>query len=320
MEATMSGSVKIGVSACIIGEKVRWDGRHKRDRYLSEILAKHVEFIPMCPEIACGMGIPREKLRQTDCAGNIRLIGYESGDDLTQKMTDWTDRVLPGLDKEGLNGFVLKPGSPSCGMRHAKIFSTTGKPPRLGSGFFARKMMEYAPLLPIETSDRLQNTIVRENFIRRVFVHRRWHQMLTKGKSIGNLVDFHTRHKMLIRAHDLRGYRELGHLLGQSNQSNTDIIFENYATLLFKSMTLKATPKKNNDVLSHAIGFFKKQLDSRDKQEFQEMMLAYKNGKIPLLIPVTLLNHYARKYQKPYLTQQYYLNPSPTELKLLNHV
>ncbi|WP_319543507.1 DUF523 and DUF1722 domain-containing protein [uncultured Pseudodesulfovibrio sp.] len=316
----MSENVKIGVSACLIGEKVRWNGMHERDRYLSEILAKHVEFIPLCPEIACGMGIPREQLRQTDCAENIRLIGYESGDDLTQKMTDWADRVLPGLEKEDLNGFVLKPRSPSCGMRHAKIYSTTGKPPRLGSGFFARKLMTYASLLPIETSDRLQNPIVRENFIRRVFVYKRWNQMLSKGKSIGNLVDFHTRHKMLIRAHDLRGYKELGSLLGQANQSNTDTTFNNYATLLFKTMTLKATAKKNSDVLFHAMGFFKKQLDLGDKQELQTAITAYQNGMIPLLIPVTLLNHYARKYQKPYLTQQYYLNPSPTELQLLNHV
>ena len=144
---TMSEGIKIGVSAWIIGEKVRWDGMHRRDRYLSEILAKHVEFIPLCPKIACGMGIPREELRQADCAGNIRLIGSKSGYDLTQKMTEWAERVLHGLGEEELNGFVLKQSSPSCGMHHAKIFSTTGKPPRLGSGFFARKLIKYATLL-----------------------------------------------------------------------------------------------------------------------------------------------------------------------------
>ena len=316
----MSKTVKIGVSACLIGEKVRWDGKHRRDSYLSDVLAKYVEFVPLCPEIACGMSIPREKLRQADCAGQIRLIGYDSGEDMTDAMSEWADRVLPGLDDEELSGFILKPGSPTCGMRHAKIFSTTGKAARYGSGFFTRKLMEHAPLLPVETPDRLHNPILRENFIRRVFVLLRWRQLLAKGKTLGNLVDFHTRHKMLIRAHDLRGYRELGHLLGHATQSSVNETFTKYGALLFKSLTLKATPNKNSDVLTHAVGFFKKYIGAEDKQELLTMISDYKSGKIPLLMPVTLLNHYARKYGKPYLTQQYFLNPSPTELKLLNHV
>lgn len=180
--------------------------------------------------------------------------------------------------------------------------------------------MKMFPLLPVEASERLQNPILRENFIRRVFVLRRWRDMVARGKQIGHLVDFHTRHKMLIRAHDLRGYRQLGRLLGESSVFNTEEIFDTYATLLFRSLSLKATPKKNADVLQHAMGFFKQDIDTGDKQELLAAINGYRNGKIPLLIPVTLINHHARKYDKPYLTQQFFLNPHPSELKLLNHV
>ena len=316
----MPEKIKIGVSACITGEKVRWDGTDARDTYITDTLAKHVEFVPMCPEIACGMGIPREKVRQVDCGGEIRLIGYESGDDLTERMTQWANRVLPGLEEEGLCGFVLKNRSPSCAMMQNKIYSTSGKPPRRGPGFFAQQLMDYYPLLPVETSKRLQNPIMRENFIRRVFVLKRWRMLLGKGMHIGNLVDFHTRHKMMIRAHDLRGYRQLGKLLGESSLFNVDEIFDTYGILLFRSLALKATPKKNSDVMTHAMGYLKKKLNLDDKKELLGLINDYKNGKIPLLMPITLLNHYARKHQKPYLTQQFFLNPHPAELKLLNHV
>lgn len=316
----MSQIIRIGVSACIVGEKVRWNGSDARDTYLADTLAKYVEFVPLCPEIACGMGIPREKIRQVDCGGTIRLIGYESGDDLTEKMTNWIDKIMPGLDEEGLCGFVIKSKSPTCAFIQGKIFSTTGKAPRKGMGFFTRLLTEHYPMLPVEAADRLQNPMLRENFIRRVFVLKRWRDLIEKGLKIGNLVDFHTRHKMMIRAHDLRGYRQLGKLLGESSVFNAEEIFDTYGIMLFRSLSLKSTPKKSADVLMHAMGYFKQQLDSGDKQELLSMINAYKSGKIPLIMPVTLLNHYARKYDKPYLTQQYFLNPHPSELKLLNHV
>jgi len=316
----MTDMIRIGVSACALGEKVRFDGSHARDAYITDTLAKHVEFVPLCPEVACGMGIPREKVRQVDCAGDIRLIGEESGEDWTDRMKAWAGRSLNDLEQDGLCGFVVRSASPSCALMQGKIFSTTGGPPRRGAGFFTARLLERHPLLPIETDERLQTPLLRENFIRRVFVLRRWRDLLARGMQIGHLVDFHTRHKMLIRAHDLRGYRELGHLLGESSVFNTAEVFAAYGTLLFRSLSLKATPNKNADVLMHAMGFFKKDLDSRDKQELLDKIAEYKAGRIPLIIPVTLLNHYARKFDRPYLTQQFYLNPDPAELKLLNHV
>jgi uncharacterized protein YbgA (DUF1722 family)/uncharacterized protein YbbK (DUF523 family) len=316
----MSDIIRVGVSACVAGEKVRYDGSDARDPYLSDTLAKYVEFVPLCPEVACGMGIPREKVRQVDCGGEIRLIGYESGEDWTERMNVWADKVLSGLQEEGLCGFVFRSTSPSCALMHGKLYSTTGLAPKRMAGFFARKLMDRFPMLPTEADDRLHSPMLRENFIRRVFVLKRWNEMLAKGRQIGHLVDFHTRHKMLIRAHDLRGYRELGHLLGRCSMCTMDDTFETYGSVLFRSLELKATPKKNADVLMHALGFFKQELDGHDRQELLDMISAYKEGRIPLLMPVTLLNHYAHKYGKAYLTQQFFLNPDPAELKLLNHV
>lgn len=316
----MPEPIRIGVSACVVGERVRYDGSHARDAYLTDTLAKYVEFVPLCPEVACGMGVPREKIRQVDCAGDIRLIGHESGEDWTSRMNAWAGRALTGLDEDGLCGFVLRNASPSCALMQGRIFSTTGGPHRRGAGFFAARLIERFPLLPVETDERLHIPLLRENFIRRVFVFRRWRELLAKGMQIGHLVDFHTRHKMLIRAHDLRGYREMGRLLGESSVFNTAEVFASYASLLFRSLALKATPTKNADVLMHAMGFFKQDIDSRDKQELLDLITAYKEGRIPLLIPVTLLNHYARKHARPYLLQQFFLNPDPAELKLLNHV
>jgi len=316
----MTETVKIGVSACVLGEKVRYDKSNARDPYISETLSKHVEFIPICPDIACGMGIPRERVRQVECGDDIRLVGEESAEDWTDRMTQWGNKVLPGLADEELHGFILKARSPSCGLQQSKIYSTKGKAPRRGPGLFAKMMMESFPILPVESNERLQNPILRENFIRRIFVLKRWRDLMAVGKQIGHLVDFHTRHKMLIRAHDLKSYRQLGKLLGESSIFNTDEIFDTYGTLLFRALAFQATPKKNSDVLMHAMGYFKKDLDSGDKQELQAMINAYKSGKVPLLMPVTLIKHYARKFDKPYLTQQFFFTPHPSELKLLNHV
>lgn len=316
----MSRPIRIGISACLLGEKVRRDGSHARDLYVAEELARYVEFVPLCPELACGMGLPREAVRQVDCAGEIRLIARDSAEDWTQRMDNWCRKVLPDLEEENLDGFILKSGSDTCGLHRSMIHSTTGKPARRGTGYFTRKLMEHFPQLPVETAKRLTNPLSRENFIRRVFVLKRWNEMLERGMRIGNLVDFHTRHKLIIRAHDLKGYRELGHLLGESSMFNVDEIFHTYATLLFRSLKLKATPKKNADVLTHASGYLKHNLDKEDKQELLAQINAYKSGKIPLLIPVTIINHHARKHDKQYLLQQLFFNPDSTELKLLNHV
>ncbi|MGL1863974.1 MAG: DUF1722 domain-containing protein [Pseudodesulfovibrio sp.] len=316
----MSETINIGVSACTLGEKVRCNGSHSLDTYLTETLAKYVKFTPACPEVACGMNIPRERLRQVDCADDVRLITAQSAEDWTDRMHASNDGLLDSLGEEKLDGFILKRESTSCALSQGKIHSTSGKTPRLGPGFFTQRLMQRFPLLPLEANQRLQNPIIRENFIRRIFVYKRWCELLGKGMQIGQLVDFHTRHEMLIRAHDLNGYRQLSKLLGESSIFNNEEIFGTYGEMLFKSLMLTSTPRKNSDVLMHAMGYFKNELSSDDKSELSTMINTYKSGKTPLLVPVTMINHHARKYEKTYLQLQFFLNPNPAELKMLYHV
>lgn len=315
----MSSIIRIGVSACLLGERIRPDRTHARSHYLTETLAKYVEFVPLCPEMACGMGLPREAVRQVDCSGDVRLIGYESGEDWTDRMNKWCEKALDGLKEEDLSGFILKNDSPTCALKQGRIYSTTGKAPRRGIGFFTDRLKARYPLLPLESDEGLHNPILRENFIHRVFVMNRWNAMLERGGDIGHLVDFHTRHKMLIRAHDLRGYRDLSRLLGDCTMESACDIIATYATTLFKSMELKTTRRKNGDVLKHAASQFKRMVAGDDWQEVQSLINAYTSGKVPLIVPITLINHHARKHDVAYLRQQTYLNPHPYELKLLNH-
>ena len=316
----MSDSVRIGVSACLLGESVRHDASHANHVYLVNVLSKQVELVPLCPEMGCGMGLPREAVRHVDCAGDLRLIGADSAEDWTERMNAWCDRVIPDLENDDLCGFVVKDDSPTCGSVNGPVHSTDSTGVKRGVGFFTARLMKRFPLMPVESQARLDDPILRENFIRRIFVYKRWLELLAGGKTIGRLVDFHTRHKLLIRAYDLKGYRELGHLLGESSMDTVDAVFDAYGARVFKALSLKSTPKKNSDVLMHAMGYFKKDLDDGDKRELLGMINGCKGGKLPLLVPATLLNHFARKYERPYLSQQYYLNPHPLELKLLNRV
>lgn len=316
----MSETINIGISACVMGEAVRCDGSHSRDSYLSDTFAKYVKYVPVCPEVACGMNVPRERVLQEDDGDRIRLVASQSREDWTNRMDRSCERLLYDLELSHIDGFVLKRGTSSCALENGQILSPEGAQLRRGMGYFTRKMVERMPLLPLELSQRLKNPIIRENFVRRVFVYRRWRKLLQQERSLDALMEFHTRHKMLIRANDMRGYRQLGKLLGESSAFSDEEIHDTYGTLLFRTLEHNSTPSKNADVLNHALGYFKKDLDSEDKLHLLDMISSYKNGRTPLLVPMTVINHYARKYDKPYLTQQYFFNPDPQEVKMLYHV
>lgn len=316
----MSETINIGISACVLGESVTCSGGHARDSYLTETFAKYVKYIPFCPEVACGMNIPRERLRQIDCNGEIRLIATQSGEDWTTRMHNTCIRLLDGLAEDNLDGFILRRESASCSLNEGEIHSTTGDAPRLGEGFFTRELMKAHPLLPLELSQRLQNPIIKENFVRRVFVYRRWRALLAKGRTMENLMEFHARHKMLILANDARGLKQLEGLLADRDVFSDEEIVDTYGSILFKSMAHNSTPRKNADVLTHTIEYFKGNLDRDEIHDLQTMINAYKSGKAPLLIPVTIINHHAKQLDKQYLLQQVFLNPDPAELKMLYHV
>jgi uncharacterized protein YbgA (DUF1722 family)/uncharacterized protein YbbK (DUF523 family) len=315
----MVEKIKIAVSSCLLGKKVRYNGGHKGDHFLIDVLGNYVEYVPVCPELEIGLGVPREPVRLVGDPDSPRLVTQKTAIDHTDRMTAWTGNRLDRLGKNELCGFILKSKSPSCGIGRVKVYDEKGRPGRTGIGIFARTVLERWPNLPVEDEGRLQDTGLRENFIVRVFTYHRWRRMLKTSPSPGGLVDFHTRNKLIYMAHHPEYARQLGKLTAQAKHLDREELFNSYESLLMKCLAYKATTRKNANVLYHMLGYFKKHLDPEDKQELVETIENYRLNYIPLVVPVTLFKHYVRKYRQPYLLNQYYLDPQPLELKLRNH-
>jgi uncharacterized protein YbgA (DUF1722 family)/uncharacterized protein YbbK (DUF523 family) len=314
--------IRLGISACLLGESVRYDGGHKLDRFITDTLGQYVEFVPVCPEVECGLGVPREAMRLVGDPEAPRLMTVRTKVDLTERMVAWAQKRVQELEQENLCGFIFKSKSPSSGMERVKVYSDPpqGSPVTRGVGMFARAFMEHFPLLPVEDEGRLHDPVLRENFIERLFVGQRWRELLTARPSLGGLVAFHTRHKLLILSHSTRHYRELGKLVARAKELPLQELYQHYQSQLMEALRLKTTPRKNTNVLHHLMGYFKKDLSPDEKQELLEIIDYYHQGYLPLVVPVTLINHYVRKYRQPYLQEQFYLHPHPVELQLRNHV
>jgi uncharacterized protein YbgA (DUF1722 family)/uncharacterized protein YbbK (DUF523 family) len=314
----MEQEIKIGVSSCLLGKEVRYNGGHSHDRYVTGTLGQHFTFVDVCPEVEAGFGIPREPLRLVGDPDAPRLMTTKTKKDFTDQMQNWAKGRVTELEKEGLCGFIFKKGSPSSGMERVRVYSASGMPSNRGSGMFARAFMDHFPLIPTEEDGRLNDSTLRENFIERIFALRRWRHMATERKSLGNIVAFHTAHKLQIMSHSVKHYREMGRLVARGKELEIKSLYDQYEAFYMQALSMKATVKKNVNVLQHMAGYFKKQLSKDEKHELQEVIEQYHQSFTPLIVPVTLFNHYIRKYDQEYLKNQYYLNPHPIELKLRN--
>ncbi len=312
--------IRLGISSCLLGNRVRYNGGHKQDRFLTETLGRFVDFVPVCPEVECGLGIPRETMHLEGNPEKPRLITSKSRIDCTEKMLFWARDRLEELSGEDLDGFIFKSRSPSSGMERIGVVCPDGKVRHTGVGLFAREFMRRFPLLPVEDDGRLHDIGLRENFVERIFAQKRWRDLCSTRKSRGGLVDFHSTHKLLIMAHSQQHYREMGRLVAAAKNQPLDQVFSEYERLLMTALKLKATSKKNVNVLHHMLGYFKNDLNGAEKQEVLELLEQYRQGNIPLIVPVTMFNHYIAKHGVDYLKGQYYLHPHPLELKLRNHV
>jgi uncharacterized protein YbgA (DUF1722 family)/uncharacterized protein YbbK (DUF523 family) len=310
----------IGISSCLLGNNVRYDGQHKLDRYLRDQLGRFVQFAPVCPEVECGLSIPREAMRLVEIGGEHRLMTQKTGIDHTDRMLKWAKEKLDELDQMNLCGFIFKTRSPSSGMRSVKVYKPGGGAGKTGVGLFARAFMERFPLLPVEDEGRLHDARLKENFIERIFVYKRWQELVEQGMTLKGLVEFHASHKLIIMAHSPKTLKELGALVAGGKKLKIEDLFEQYMGTLMGALKLIATTRKNTNVLQHVMGYFKKNLTADEKAELKTVIEQYHQGLIPLIVPVTLLNHYVRKYREPYLARQYFLNPHPMELMLRNHV
>lgn len=313
-------TIKLGIATCLLGENVRYDGGHKRDPFLIETLGKFVEWVPVCPEVECGLPVPREAMRLVGDPDKPRLVTRNTKIDHTDRMLEWAAGKIDELKGANICGYVFKSKSPSSGLWRVKVYSEKGMPSKTGTGIFAREVVRHFPFLPLEDEGRLHDPRLRENFIERVFVYKRWQDFVQNDGSIKGLVEFHTRHKLMLMAHSPKHLTRLGKLVAQTEKRPAAQRNAEYMELMMEALKLQATTKKNTNVLQHISGYFKKDLTADEKRELSDVIGNYHQSLIPLIVPVTLLRHFVRKYDSSYLRTQYYLNPHPIELMLRNHV
>lgn len=312
--------IRIGISTCLLGQKVRFDAGHKRDRYITDILGQFFLFVPVCPELEVGMGVPREAVRLEGSPENPRMVGNKTGADWTKRMNAYGKKRVAARDLQNLSGYILKKDSPSCGMERVKIYSDSGMPQRSGRGLFALHLLCQFPLLPVEEEGRLNDAAIRENFIERVFAYHSLEELFKGRFSRGKIVRFHTINKYLLLSHSPKHYRELGSLVAGIKKHAPDTFRETYSRLYMEALAVKTTVRKNVNVLQHILGFMKNDLPAEDKKYVLEVIEDYRQGLVPLVVPITLIKNFIRKYGITYIADQTYLNPHPKQLMLRNHV
>lgn len=315
----MTSSIKLGISSCLLGEHVRYDGGHKHDHYITDTLGAYFSFVPVCPEVGCGMPIPREAMRLEGDPDHPRLMTGKSRIDKTEQMLAYCQSKVNELEGEDLCGFIFKKDSPSSGLFRVKVYNN-GAAVKNGRGLFAAAVANHFPLLPMEEEGRLNDPAIRENFIERVFSYRRWKDFLADAPNLGKLVEFHTAQKLLMMAHSPQIYRELGVAVAHASGRKLSDLLRQYEELFMKGLAMQATVRKNTNVLQHIMGYFKRRLSHDEKQELLEVINQYHQHLLPLVVPLTLLKHYVNKYDQQYLKGQIYLSPHPSQLMLRNHV
>ena len=308
--------IRIGISACLLGHEVRFDGGHKRDAFLTETFGRFVEWVPVCPEVECGLGTPRESMRLVRDDNVVRLLTVKGGADMTAAMERFSQSRASALAREDLSGFVLKKESPSCGLERVKVYGVHGVAARTGRGLFAAALAELFPHLPLEEEGRLADPRLRDNLVERVFAYRRVCDLFCARWTIGDLVRFHTSHKLLLLAHAPEAYRQLGCLVTGAAELPRRDVEQRYVTQFMLALRQLATPRRHANVLQHVAGYFKDRLDAASRRELDDIIADYWGG----LVPLTLVRHYVRVFEVAYLAAQAYLQPHPKELMLRNHV
>ncbi|MCG7853553.1 MAG: DUF523 and DUF1722 domain-containing protein [Methanosarcinaceae archaeon] len=314
----------MGISACLLGEPVRYDGGHKLDRYLVDTLGQYVAWVPVCPEVEMGLPVPRESMRLVGDSEQPRLIAPKSGTDHTEAMVTWAQDRVERLASDGLHGFVFKKDSPSSGLFRVKIYTNAdagGMAQRIGTGMFPREVVKRFPMLPMEEEGRLNDEHLRENFVERIFAYYRWMALLNLEPTPGGLVIFHSAQKLTLMAHSPKHYTSMGRLVADAGKRDWNELTAEYGAMLMEGLAVLGTRGKHVNVLQHLMGYLKNDLSGEDKQELLGLIEDYRQGLLPLIVPLTLLKHHLNRFPVPdWVHQQVYLNPYPKELMLRNHV
>jgi uncharacterized protein YbgA (DUF1722 family)/uncharacterized protein YbbK (DUF523 family) len=312
--------VRVGISRCLLGERVRYDGGHKHDHFLTDTLGKYLEWVPVCPEVEVGMGTPREPIQLVQIGTSIQLLGTSSGTDHTHDMRRYARKRCAQLAALDLCGYILKKDSPSCGMERVRVHHNRGRVTKSGRGLFAEVLIEQFPNLPIEEEGRLCDPRLRENWIERVFIYWRLRLFWASRWKVADLVRLHSALKLTLLAHSPDAYRELGRLVASAKSQSRDSLRGRYEQECMAALEKLATRGRHANVLQHIAGYFQDKLDDASRRELRAHIEDYRRGFVPILVPLTLISHYVRVFDIEYLKSQVYLNPHPKELALRNHV
>jgi len=314
-----AGALRLGVSACLLGHEVRYDGGHKRHPFLTDLLGAFVEWVPVCPEVEAGFGTPREAMHLVHGSGGVRLLTVRTRRDVTSQLEKAVTARLRQLASLDLDGYVLKKDSPSCGLFRVKVYGGSGAGERSGRGLFAAGLADAQPLLPLEEEGRLGDPRLRENFVERVFAYRRLRELRARAVRAADLMRFHARHKLLLLAHAPAAYARLGRLVASAKGRAGRALLDEYATGFMAALAVLATRGRHVNVLQHMAGYFEA-ADADSRRELAATIADYGRGLVPLVVPLTLVAHHARRHEVRYLLDQVYLQPHPKELMLRNHV
>ena len=311
--------IPVGVSSCLLGEEVRYDGGHKLDRYVTGVLGRWFEYVPFCPEALAGLGVPRPPIRLTGHPAAPRAVRVDDASiDVTGALEATSRRIVPELGS--VRGYVFKRASPSCGIERVKVYHAPGRAPRMGRGIFARAVMEAYPLLPCEEEGRLNDPTLRESFVERVFALDRWRRTMAEGFTPARIVEFHTRHKLLLLSHSEVHYRAAGRLVADAGRREPAHVAGEYLRTFMEGMRRQATRRRHANVLQHLAGYLKRRIDSGDRQALAALIDEYRTGAVPLVVPIRFLRHHFRHAPDRYVEMQHYLEPCPDALGLRNHL
>ena len=320
MTSDRFSKITIGISTCLLGENVRYDGGHKRDRFITDQLAKYMAFLPVCPEMDSGMTVPRPPIRLVGDPNNPRAVGVDNPKmDVTHQLESYAIHQTANLSS--ISGYILKKDSPSCGMKRVKVYPEQRNcAVRQGTGIYAGILVRQHPNLPVEDEGRLNDPVLRENFINRVFIYRHWQQIITEQLTPVKLIDFHAQHKYLVMAHSQAAYKRMGQLLSRIPKKELQRISSEYFSELMAALRRPVNRKGHTNALQHIMGYLKRDINAEDKAELVASIERYRQGEIPLIVPITLFRHYFRLHPDPYIAKQVYLQPHPESLGLRNHL
>lgn len=307
MESGKKQKIYIGISSCLLGQKVRFDANHKEQRFITQKLAQWFEFVPVCPEMAIGLGVPRTPIHLIGDKQQQRAVNIKDETiDVTQQLVEFGKLKARQLDF--ISGYIFKKGSPSCGLFNVKVYKSKNQVLNSGTGLYAQQIVAANPLLPVEEEGRLKDDKLRHNFFQRVEVYSRWQQLQAAGITPKSIIEFHARHKFMVLAHCETIYRSMGRLIAQIGSMDLKSLSDQYIAMLMTSLQKPSTRGKHTNVLEHIVGYFKRDLDSQDKLEIRKLIHDYRSGLVPRIVPLTLLKHHLRKLPDSYLQQQYYWN------------